>query len=432
MSPVARTTTRRRILSLAAGGAAALSVAWPGPAPAQAPDKLVIISHAVHQRVATGEKGGDPTKAWREQHGIELEWLTFSVEETNQRVFREASLATGTVDVAFILDRYGGPQVADLFEDLGEWQKRDPIENFDEFPDGMLAAHRHHGKLIAIPYRHATHGLLYNEQLLAEQGITAPPKTWPEMVEIAERMTYTRDDGTPVHGIIGSMDDPSSMIDWIRAYGGEFITPEYEVVIDQLGAVQAVTVLRDLFQKGVLPRNMMSFKTEEVITFMQQGRAAMTNTPFGRYVNFNNPEQSQYPGKFKAVPLPLGADGEPVPAKTSVWAMAIPANAPNKELSWSLIKHLSSVENTIAAAINGNGPARPSAYQDPRVRELVPYADQEAAALENALLVLPGFENTGQAMDILMEEIQAAMLGLKEPEQAMADVKQRVEPLLPR
>ncbi len=421
--------TRRTLLSGAASLTAAGLVARPFNA--LAVNQIAITSHAVHQRVATGEDGGNPAGAWSEANGVATEWLTFAVEDANVRAFREASLGSGTIDVTFILDRFGGPQIASLFEDLGEWQARDPIEDFDEFPPGMLAAHTHGGKMIAIPYRHATHGLLYNEVLLEEQGFAGPPASWTEMVEMAEKLSYTRDDGTRVHGVVMSMDDPSSVIDWIRAYGGEFITQNYEVVVDQDGAVEAVTVLRDLFQKGVLPRNVMSFKTEEVITFMQQGRAAMTNTPFGRYVNFNHPEQSQFPGSFKAIPLPAGVDGGPVPAKTSVWAMGIPANAPNKELAWSLIKHLSSVEATIGATINGNGPARPSAYEDPRVRELIPYAAYEAEALQHALLVLPGFANTGQAMDILMEEIQAAMLEMKTPEQAMSDARQRVEPLLP-
>ena len=45
----------------------------------------------------------------------------------------------------------------------------------------------------------------------------------------------------------------------------------------------------------------------------------------------------------------------------------IPSNAPDKQLAWSLIKELSSVESTIRAAVNGNGPVRMSAYDDPRV-----------------------------------------------------------------
>ena len=83
-------------------------------------------------------------------------------------------------------------------------------------------------------------------------------------------------------------------------------------------------------------------------------------------------------------------------------------------------------------AINGNGPVRISAYKDEGVRKLVPYADDEAAVLQGARSTVPGFENTQKAMDFFMEEVQQAMLGVKTPEQAMADLKKRVEPLLPK
>ena len=428
----------RRVLTRLAGGVlgavlllGAAPLAMAPPAMAQdKPAKLVVMSHAVHRNVATTGPGGDVTEAWRKQQGIDVEWLTFAVEAVNERVFREASLAQGNVDVAFILDRYGGPQIAHMFEDLEEWQKRDPIADFDEISPGMRLAHTHRGKLIGIPYRHATHGFFYNETFLKERGVE-PPKTFKDMVAAAERLTYMRD-GTRVHGFVLSMDDPSAVMDWIRAYGGEFITSDYKVVVDQPAAVQAVTALRDLWRKEVFPRNMMTFKTEEVITFMQQGRAAMTNQPFGRFVNYNNPTQSKFPGQIPTTPLPVGLDGKPVAAKTSVWAMAIPKNARNKALSWSLIKHLSSTQSTIAAALNGNGPVRKSAYADAKVRALVPYADAEVAALADARLTVPGFDSSAKAMDIMMEELQAAMLGMKGPEQAMADVKKRVEPLLPK
>lgn len=425
--------TDRRSVMTAFGAVLAMGVAGRAIA-ADKPEKLAVVSHAVHKSVATTGKGGDIAADWSKASGVGVEWLTFGVEETNERAFREASLARGTVDVAFILDRFGGPQVAGLFEDLGAWQAKDPIADFAEISPGMRAAHTHRGKLIAIPYRHATHGLLFNEVLLKERGLAGPPKTFEEVLAYAEKLSWTRDDGTKVHGIVVSMDDPSSISDWIRAFGGDFITKDYEVVIDRPEAVRAVTALRDMAQKGVLPKNVTAFKTEDVITFMQQGRAAMTNSPFGRFVNFNDPKQSKYPGAFNVVPIPMAAaaGGGVVPAKTSVWAMAIPANAPNKELSWSLIKHLSTPDSTVRAAVNGNGPVRPSAYQDPRVREKVPYADAEASVLANARLVVPGFENSAKAMDILMEEVEAVMIGAKEPGPAMADVRKRVEPLLPR
>jgi ABC-type glycerol-3-phosphate transport system substrate-binding protein len=44
---------------------------------------------------------------------------------------------------------------------------------------------------------------------------------------------------------------------------------------------------------------------------------------------------------------------------------------------------------------------------------------------------VPGFPNNGKAMDIFIEEFSQAMLGTKEPQAAMADLKKRVVPLMP-
>ena len=347
------------------------------PAFAQAkPDKLVIMSHAVHKGAVTGEKGGDSSAEWSKTNGVGTEWLTFGVEAVHERVYREASLSSGTVDIAFILERYSGPQVARLFEDLGEYQKRDPIADFEEISAGMRTAHTHKGKLIAIPFRHATHGLLYNQVYFRERGVDAPPKTMEALLELAEKMNYTRADGTVVHGYITSFDDPSGVIDLMRAFGGDFITSDYKFVADSPGSIKVVTLLRNFFQKGILPKNVFTFKTEEVITMMQQGRAAMTNQPFGRFFNYNDAKQSKFPGEFKVTTIPA-AGGGIAPAKTSVWGMAIPANSKNKQLAWTLIKELSSKKATVAQAINGNGPVRVSAYKDENVRKLVPYADDE-------------------------------------------------------
>lgn len=422
---------RRRSLLLAAGAGAALA----RPASAQ-PRKFVVMSHAVHRNVVTTGRGGDASAEWRRRTGMELEWLTFGVEAVHERLFREAQLASGGVDMAFILERYGGPHVSALFEDLRPYLDAEPIENMGEISPSMLAAHTHRGRLIGIPFRHATHGLFYNRALMRDRGLERPPATFEEVIAAAERLTYARPDGSRVAGFALSMDDPSATVDLIRAHGGEFISADYRFMADQPPAVAAITLIRDWYRRGVLPRNVMTFKTEEVITAMQQGRAALCNQPFGRLVNYNDPRQSRFPGDIEVANIPMmaaagGAPGALVPAKTSVWAMAIPRNARDKRLAWSLIRELSSVENTIRAAVNGNGPVRMSAYDDPRVRELVPYADLERRVLPTAALTLPGFEGAGRAMDIFMEDVQRVMLGQAEPLAGMRAAKARIEPLLP-
>jgi len=252
-----------------------------------------------------------------------------------------------------------------------------------------------------------------------------------QAVTLAEKLTFKRADGVQVYGLVMNFDDPATPIDWIRGYGGDFITSDYRIVIDSPASVRGVTVLCDLYKKGVLPKNSMNLKTEDVTTFMQQGRGAMTNNPFNRYLNYNDPKASKYPGKIAVVALPLGVDGKPMPAKTSVWAMAIPKNAKNKDKAWSLIRQLSVPESTVAETLNGNGPVRPSAYDDAKVKALIPYAAAEKQALGSARLVVPGFANSAKSMDIFIEELGNAMLGNKEPQAAMAEVKKRVTPLLP-
>ena len=425
-------STRRDVLRHLAALAAGTAVGPLAVTRAMAAERMTIISHAVHKAAATTGQGGDITAPWRSSHGgVEIEWLTFGVEAVNERAMKEASLSEGNADIVFILDRYTGPQFAGLFEDLRTWQAKDPIPNFAEIPAGMTAAHTFSGKLTAIPYRHATHGLHYNTDFFSARGVTAPPKNVDEVMALAEKLTFKRDDGVQVYGLVMNFDDPATPIDWIRAYGGDFITPDYQIAIDSPASVRGVTMLCDLFRKGIIPKNSMNLKTEDVITFMQQGRAAMTNNPFNRYVNYNDPKASKYSGKIAVVSLPLGVDGKPIPAKTSVWAMAIPRNSKNKERSWSLIKLLSTPESTVAATLNGNGPVRPSAYEDAKVKALIPYAAAEKQALGSARLVVPGFANAAKSMDIFIEELGHAMLGNKEPKAAMAEVKKRVQPLLP-
>jgi multiple sugar transport system substrate-binding protein len=418
-----------------AGSAAALGLAAsPIRTQAQA-KKFVVMGHAVHQRAVSDAKGGDSSAEWRQKNGLEVEWLTFGVEAVHERVYREASLSQGGVDVAFILERFGGPHIAPLFEDLGPWQAKDPIEDIAEIGEGMRAAHTYGGRAIGIPYRHATHGLFYNEDILKERGITRAPETFEDVIAFAEQCSFVRSDGTRVNGFATSMDDPSGVGDVIRAFGGTFISNDYKFRADEPEAVRAITLMRDWYRKQVIPRNMMTFKTEEVITAMQQGRAAITNQPFGRFLNYNDPKQSKYPGAIKVGNIPLLKSlNRPglSPAKTSVWAMAIPKNARDKALSWSFIKEVSSKASTIRAAVNGNGPVRFSAYDDPKVRELAPFADFERKALPTAVLVLPGFEQAARAMDIFMEEVQRVMLGQAEPLDGMKSARARIEPLLPK
>jgi multiple sugar transport system substrate-binding protein len=191
--------------------------------------------------------------------------------------------------------------------------------------------------------------------------------------------------------------------------------------------IKALALLKTMYAEGLIPKNITAMKQNDMITAMQTGQIAMTYFPFGRTVIFNDPKSSKFPGAFKlALPVvskEMLAKGQLI-STAEFWATMIPKNSKSKELAWSLIREISSRENTIKAAINGNGPAR--------LIEKVPYAALEAQALRAARVPMPAFNKSAEAKDIFVEEMQAAMLGLQPPEVSAKNMTKRIQPLLPR
>jgi multiple sugar transport system substrate-binding protein len=183
----------------------------------------------------------------------------------------------------------------------------------------------------------------------------------------------------------------------------------------------------------VLPSNYATLSIDEVITSVQTGQAAIAFDPFARYTIYNDPKKSKYPGQIKVIPIPADpASGRKVVAMTEIWAAAIPKNSAHKDLAWSLIRELSSPANTIRAALNGNGPVRPAAYDDARLKERLPYTQEEAVAIAQATTIPSSYDASAQVNTIFMEESQAAVLGLKTPEEAAASMEKRIVPLVKR
>jgi multiple sugar transport system substrate-binding protein len=396
---------------------------------------LQVFAHRVHKTVAVGTQGGDVTAAWTKQTGAPVEWTTFDTGPLQERLFREAALGDSSVDVGFILNTQAVPRTAELFEPLDSVLSRDPVEDLPDVFPGLVNGMKIGGKTLAMPYRHASSGLHWNQEILAERGFPKPPATIEEMAEVAKACTYRRADGTACVGLCMPGVTYPNVIDIARAWDGDFITPDFKVVADQPGMMNAIKLLRDLFEGGAFPRNFAALSTEDVATWMQQGRAAMALQSMGRNRIFNDPQKSRFAGKIQTGAVPISASLKDryavAPAKVEYWGMAIPRNAKRKDLSWSFIKAMMTKEATLAMALNGNGPVRASTYDDAKFRATVPYADAERDVLKVARVPLPAFDEAARAGDIFKEETESAVLGMKTPEAAMASVVQRVKPLLP-
>ena len=423
--------TRRRALAGSIATAGLLSRVGRARA---ASHTLNVLCHRVHQLCLTTGVAGDLTAAWRQQQDAEIAWSTFDVDPLQDRLLREASLDQTDFGVGYLVNSRATANVAALLQPLDAYQAKAPVEAFDDIAAGLVSAMTIGGKLVAVPVRTATMALFYNEALLEQRGIKAPPATLEELVEQAKQVTFRTEEGTPVVGMVVAAELAAFPVNFARAFGGDFITPDFKLIPDREAMEKALTVMADLFKSGALPRSYATTSNDDQVTWMQQGRAAFTTLPFARYAQLNRQDQSKYPGRIKAIEFPMSAalKGKmPMASVVEFWAMCIPAHARDKELAWSFIQAMSSQAVTLGAARNGNGPVRLSTFADPGFAAAQPMAAAEAKALKGARVPLPAFPEAARAQAIFVEEVQLAVLGRKEVKAAIASVMERVKPLLP-
>src|SRR5262245_10575607 len=117
--------TRRRLLGATLAGAAAATIARPGFA---ASKRLDVICHRVHQLCLTTGVAGDLTAPWRQANDADIAWATFDSNPLQDRLFREASLSSSDVGVAYLVNSRATPNVANVLLPLDALQAQAPIE----------------------------------------------------------------------------------------------------------------------------------------------------------------------------------------------------------------------------------------------------------------------------------------------------------------
>lgn len=423
--------TRRNALAFAGmlGAAGAL-----GRRADAAERTLNVLCHRVHELCLTTGVAGNLTLPWQKREHARIVWTTFDTNPLEDRLFRECSLGRTEFGVGYLVNSRATPNIASLFQDLDGYQKKLPIEDFEDFAPNLVKTMTIEGKLIGVPVRTATMSLFYNEALLEQRGIKAPPASLEELVSQAKELTFRPSGGTPVVGLAMASSLAVFPVAFMRAYGGDFITPDLKLLPDPSVLVKTLTLLHGMFKDGSLPRSFATMSNDDQVTWLQQGRAAFTLLPFARYQQLNDPKETRFPGKLTAIEFPMS---EALKGKVAMaspvefWAMSIPGNSVAKDLGWSFIQAMSSKAITLGAALNGNGPARLSTFTDPRFTKSYPLAHVEAHALATGRVPLPAFPKAAQAQAIFLEEVQLAVLGRKTPEAATDSVLKRVKPLLP-
>jgi len=399
------------------------------------PAAIQIVGHRVHKKIATEGAGGDLITPWIESYeGVtSVNWNTLEIGPIHDRLFREASLKSTDVAVAYLLSTHALPRVANLLEPLDDYIKKRPIEGLEEnFGRGMLKALSFGGKQYGIPMRAATAALMWNEKIFKERGLTRAPETPEELYEFAKRCTFKRPDGTRVYGFVQqSHYSYTGVADLARVWDGDFIAPDLKIVCHKNGMVKAVEMLRKFYTEGLMPKNVSSIRQAEKQRLIEQCVIAMSFDVAGKAYSYN---KNALCPDLKIAPHPMSPEvrakyGDDPPAVTEFWSFVIPKNSKYKDQGWEFIRLLSGANGALGMAMNGNAPTRASVFKNPDYAKKFPYADVIMGSTKNARVPLPAFDKSPQAMELIDSYILKVVFGEMKPRAGMEELARQLKEL---
>lgn len=330
-----------------------LSLTVSGCAPTQAPEEpaveatekaapeaekieLVLWEQSAEWRIDAQQATIDDFEADHPNVTIKIESFPFVEYQTKIN----SSMQAGTApDIVTVVGQWAPPLIeAGLLEPIpNEVITADTLQS-DYWP-GAASEAIYNGQVYMIPNHitMGTGGLIYNEDLLVEAGISVPPKfeTWEEFMEAASQCAKFDEDGVmtqagySAHGVIDSFTGTA----FIMQQGADIITDGKTAFCDERG-VAALQTYQDIFLK---------YKADDPefpggLDAFPQGRSCILNIGAwaGKAAEQQNPDMKVVYGD---PPPSTNPDYPPYAQADTQWQFIVPKSGENHEMVWEFLKH---------------------------------------------------------------------------------------------
>ncbi|MEV4050125.1 sugar ABC transporter substrate-binding protein [Amycolatopsis sp. NPDC049688] len=291
------------------------------------------------------------------------------------------------------------------------------------YPPAVVGALQVQGRSYGVPLYRTVTTTVYNRKLFAEAGITQLPRTWDEVAAAAPKLAAH---GVPVLDYSGSTEETLNLTFYPLLWqaGGSVFTPDgRRSAFASPEGVSALRFLVGLEAAGGLPRDAATKRSGLADDAMVTGRAAMSH--------------AMTAAAARTVVAAIGPEntviGLPLQNRARVTfgtpgALSLLRSAKHPEVARKLLTYLTS------PAVAGELCTR-SGFFGPWADAPPPSADAVDKAFAQALPFTSAGDAHPQArkvMGLLAPHLQAALLGEKTPEQALAEAAAEADALLGR
>lgn len=356
-----RTALARTAIALAATAALASACTAgggsSGPAAAPGDDEEVTIT--VWSNFADRELGiiQDVLDAYHDAHpNITIKNVGSQDDDKITQAIRSGN--PPDVSISFTADNIGQFCSSGAWQDLGPYIERDKYD-LDQIPEAVQNYTEYKDTRCALPMLADVFGMYYNQDLLTQAGITEPPKTFPELTEMAKKLTVRDPDGTiKVAGFIpqfGFYENTPQV--WAAAWGAQWIDSAGKSSL----ATDPTWAAMFEWQKELVDwygwDNLQKFTAGLGQEFsadnaFHQGKVAMMFDGEFRtaFIEADTPDLN-----YGTAPMPVPADKADAygGGYTSGTIIGLPKGSKNAGAGWELIKYLTADTDALVQLANG-------------------------------------------------------------------------------
>lgn len=352
--------------------------------------------------------------AWNATHPEEKVTLDIQPKDADsqrQRLINNAQTKSDAMDV-MLLDAVWTAEFA-----ANRWIDEVSVPNEGDYLKPTFETAKYRDKLYAMPWLTGT-GLLYYRKDLVEKA----PTTWAEMTELCAKVLPEQQGMSCYAGQLDKYEGLTvNFSEAVQSAGGDLSDLSTQAAKDGLN------FLVDGLKSGMIPKEGITFKEEEVKNAVMSGKTLFGRSWASLYAVVNAPD-SPVTGKVDVAPLPgLNGLGSGTLGGNN---LAISAFSKNKQTAKDFLAWFTAAEQQKTwAGINSTPVALTSLYEDKDLVAKYPYL----TALKDGILAAkprPVAVKYGDVTGAIQGAIYPALTGEVAPDQALSGLRTQLAELL--
>ncbi|WP_412049090.1 ABC transporter substrate-binding protein [Hoeflea sp. Naph1] len=319
-----------------------------------------------------------------------------------------------------------------------------PADTVAEFVPANIAAATLDGKLVMLPRAQFDVSALYYQKSLYEDADKAaafkekygydlaPPETWDQFREQA--MFFA--DPPNFYGTQYAGKDEAingRFYELIVANGGKMLNDDFSPAFNSDAGKEALQWFVDLYKAGAVPPGTTNYLWDDLGNGFASGTIALNLDWPGWSGFFNDPSASKVAGNVGVAPAPKGSAGVRT-GWSGFHGFSVTEACADKEAAASLVDFLTNEDSQKLESSAGPLPTRSAVWdyvieqaKDDAYKNEVLQAFQETAKTAFPVPPTPYWIEAG---NLIFPELQAAILGDKTVDQALADASEAVDEMM--